>query len=184
MRLARPSTDRKAGALALALVGWAGICMLPAACAGVSVSERSLFVEDVPSRNILRVLNTSDRDIVLYYNYGRSFGELQMFYVRFRDRAGNLFDLGGARSGWFTPKMYSASTYSTPPRETLVVPARGAVEFERDLAAFVNWARWNGPRDGAPCEVQFKLFGYVDNDSRAPVEAVTMWQPGPCPYPQ
>src|ERR1044071_6496146 len=89
--------------------GWIGIWLLLAGCVSVPHSARSLSVEDVPGRNVLRVSNRSNRDIAPYYNHGRSFGDLQMFYVRFRDREGNIFDLGGMREGWFTPKLYSGT---------------------------------------------------------------------------
>jgi len=162
---------------------WAGPCLLLlAGCATVPDQPPPLVVEDIPQQNMLRISNRSNRQVTLHYNYGASFGDLQMFFIRIRDRNGQILDLGGSPDGWFTPRGYSGTLYRRPPRRRLVVPARGTVDLGRNVSAFTNWVRWDGPRDGGPCEIQFRLFGYIDNDPRRPLEALTTWQPGPCPF--
>jgi hypothetical protein len=149
-------------------------------CATAPVLSPRITVEDVPSLNVIRISNKSDRPITLFYGYSKSFGALQMFMVRFRDKSGTILPVAGTPDGWFTPKQYVASLKPLPLMSFHVAAGR-SIEFERDLAHFASWVRWNGGPAEGPCEVQIKLFAYPDRNLRRSVEAATEWKPGPCP---
>jgi hypothetical protein len=165
-------------------VAWlaCGLSALLCGCAAtLSRAVPALSVTDLPVRNVIRVTNNGDAAARLYYLHLDDFGPLQMFYVRFRDRDGGIFPIDGTRDGWFTAKVHYASLQRVP-RRRLIVPAHGSIEFPRELNIyFAGAARWAGPRDRGPCQVQIKLAGLLDNDPRRPVEALSDWQPGPCP---
>jgi hypothetical protein len=150
------------------------------ACATVATRSPIVAVEDAPSRNEIIVRNVSDRPVTLYYGYSTSFGPLQMFMVRFRDKSGTVLPVAGTPDGWFTPKLYYAS-FKPLPSMSFHLPVGRSIAFERDLAHMAGWVRWNGGPTAGPCEVQLRLFAYLDRGRRRPAEAVTEWQPGPCP---
>jgi hypothetical protein len=160
--------------------GWVCVWMVLAGCATTPPQPLVLSVEDLPDLNIIRVTNGSGSRARISYSYLPEFGPLQMFLMRFRDRNGTIFPVSGSDEGWFTPKVHSASL-GRAPRRTLIVPANGSIDFQRDVEYFAGFTRWTGARDTGPCEVQIKLFGYRDNDRERPVEAVSEWRRGLCP---
>lgn len=154
--------------------------LLLSGCSTMAYTSPLISVTSANADQIIVITNKSSRILKLYYDYVYYFGELQMFYVRFRDKRGALLPVSGAKDGWFTPKLYHASL-RFPPRKQLVLRPGQPVEFSRNVQHFVDWVRWDAPRDIAPCQVQFKLFGFENNDQTRPVEALSEWQPGPCP---
>jgi hypothetical protein len=151
-------------------------------CSTASQRSSAIVVEDIPARNVIMVTNRSRDALEIYYNHIRSFGSLQMFYVRFRGADQVIVPLDGERgNGWFTPKFFHQSLLRRPQRERLMIPPLSSVEFERDVASFITWASWSEPQVTGPCEIQFKLYGYLDNNERRPIEAVSEWRPSPCP---
>jgi hypothetical protein len=158
------------------------ISMTLAACSIRADSALPVSITFSGDNRYIKVINLSERPISLYYNYVKSFGELQMFYVRFRDRNGGILPVDGTRDGWFTPKLYHSSL-RFPPRKKLLLRPDQPVVFSRNIQHFVDWLRWDAPPDIAPCQIQIKLFGFKNNDVSQPVEAVSEWQAGPCPAP-
>lgn len=141
------------------------------------------LIEDLPLSGKIIVRNSSSSETSIYYNYDERYGDLQMFFVRFRDRNGQLVEIDGTLEGWFTPKIYSSDVYweRSVPRRVLRIPANGAVEFERRLTDIARQVRGGRPAVEGPCEVQVRLSGYLNNDSNRTVEATTDWNAGPCP---
>lgn len=130
--------------------------------------------------NTIALVNRGSKPVRLFYSHAGYFGDLQMFRVRFRDRRGEILPVAGTADGWFTPKVMHASLDPLPMRE-LVLPPGSPVEFRRDVEHFVEWVRWMPPPGIGPCEVQFRLFAYLERDGRKRVEPVSEWGPGPCP---
>jgi hypothetical protein len=130
-------------------------------------------------QNRIVVANPSPSPITIYYNYVSSFGDLQMFRMKFRDRHGAEIPITDAPGGWFTPHMRYASL-RWPTRRRLVIPPGGSLQFERRIAAAVSWASWNRPVEG-PCQVQLKLFGFTTPTGLRPIEVLSDWSPSPCP---
>jgi hypothetical protein len=157
-----------------------GALVLLTACATAPGPRQAIMVEDVPSLNAINVRNASDRPVTLFYGHAKTFGALQMFMVRFRDRSGTILPVADRPDGWFTPKLYYSSFERLPSR-SFHVPAGGSIGFERDLAHLAGWVRWNGGPTAGPCEVQLRLFAYLDRNRRRPAEAASEWKPGPCP---
>jgi len=159
-----------------------GLSIVLAGCAAFAdPGAPALSVQDLPERNVIRITNSGNAPARLYHPYLRDFGPLQMFFVRFGDRNGRMFDIDGAPDGWFTPRVHYA-TLGRVPRRRLVIPANRSRDFSRELTAyFAGWTRLAGQRDTGPCEVQIKLSGLLDNDPRRPIEALSEWRPGPCP---
>lgn len=149
------------------------------ACAGVTSSQALPLLSDLPDQSLIRLNNGDRTRIVLYYTYISSFGSLQMFEIRFRDRNKLILPVVGKSDGWFTPKLYYAS-FDPPPMRRLVIPANGSIDIPRDVNQIASWVRWGG-RSTPPCEIQLKLLAYRARNLGDPVEAVSDWQPGPCP---
>lgn len=148
-------------------------------CVSVAEPIFPISIEDVPSQNIVRVTNRSPTPINLFYEYAHGFRGSQMFFVRFRDSSASIVNIPGTDDGWFTPKIYSASLRLA--RRSVMFPGAATTDLPVDVGYFASWVRRNNSSTTGPCEVQIKLFGYLSNNSRAPVEAVTAWRPGPCP---
>jgi hypothetical protein len=157
------------------------LAMIVGGCAGIRGPAPTIAIRDLPDQGVVRVENGSSQRARIYYNYVSSFGNMQMFYVRFRDRTGTILPLAGAQDGWFTPKVYYSQLERRPHRKRLIIPAHGSADINRDLRYVAGWAMWHGAVDIAPCDVQLKFFGYLDNDDSRPIQAISDWQPGPCP---
>lgn len=160
------------------------LVVLGVSCVSTSDGQNAgLVVEDLPRAGLIKVTNSSARDLNLYYFHNPQLGDLQMFMVRFRDRGGRIVDINGAEDGWFTPGIYSSTAYfnADPPRRLLRVSAGQSVEFERRLTEIAYQVLWAGPAVEGPCEVQLQFFGYLENNTRRRIEAFSDWQPGPCP---
>jgi hypothetical protein len=141
-------------------------------------------VEDRLADGVIRVSNRTRSDIRFYYDVASSFGDYQMFFVRFRDGAGNPIPLPGISDcKFYSPKAYWSDIVTDeerPDRESFIIPAGGYRDIKRDLTDFFAW--WRDPKTGTgPCQVQFRLFGYLDAQTREGIGAVTEWQPSPCP---
>jgi hypothetical protein len=159
-------------------MSWLSGFGVSAALMGACGQPASLAVVDGPETGRIHVVNRANSRVVLYYDYVASFGGLQMFQTRFRDRRGALVPITDASGAWFTPHMRYASL-RWPRRRRLTFPPGGSLEFSRNIASAVSWASWNRPVDG-PCEVQLKLFGYLESRGARSVESLSDWHPGPC----
>jgi hypothetical protein len=160
---------------------FAPVCFaMVSGCTTVPRQDPILSVEDHSDQNLIRISNRSGVPARISYSYSQEFGSLQMFLVRFRDRNRNILPIVyDAEDGWFTPKVHSASL--SIDRRRLIVPPGSSIDFPRDIAFFAQSTQWAGARDRGPCEVQIKLSGFLDDDRRRPIEAVSDWRPGPCP---
>ena len=143
-----------------------------------------LRVVDRLAEGVFRVSNVTGSDIRFHYDAVSSFGDYQMFFVRFRDGAGNPIPIPGMSDcDFYSPKVNWSDLVhheQKPDRKTFTVPAGGHRDIRRDLRDFFAW--WRGPKAAAgPCQVQVRLFGYLDATTRDSIGAVTEWQPSPCP---
>jgi hypothetical protein len=160
-------------------MNWLSSSVWLTALVGAYVQPASLSVIDAPETGRISIVNRSNARVVLYYDYVSYFGDLQMFQMRFRDRQGTLVPVTDAPGAWFTPHLRYAS-FRWPPRRRLIFRPGGSLEFERSIASMASWALWDPPVEG-PCEVQLKLFGYLEPRGARSVEFLSDWHPGPCP---
>jgi hypothetical protein len=144
-----------------------------------------LRVEARTGERAFRVSNPTEAPIDFYYDWASSFGEYQMFFIRFTDGGGDLVGLRGSSCGWWSPKENDANLWIPgrwPGRRRLSVPAGGHIDIPIDQEALTWW--WSyGHRDAAtgPCAMQVRLFGYLAPDTWDGVSAETGWVPVPCP---
>jgi hypothetical protein len=143
-----------------------------------------LRIEDRPAEGVFRVTNQTGSDIRFYYDSVSSFGDYQMLFVRFRDgTAKPVPNLGVPNCDFYSPKVNWSDLVlegEKPERRSFTIPAGGYWDIKRDLKDFFAW--WRDPRTAAaPCQVQVRLFGYLDDTSPNGIGAVTDWQPSPCP---
>lgn len=161
------------------------LSLLLAACASVARSTEPaevssiLVVDDRPEAAIIRLTNSSNTRVVIYYNYDKHFNGLQMFEVRFRDRGGSILKVSETEDGWFTPKQY-AGTFQPAPLRRIVIAPQGSTDLPRNVGEIASWVRWEG-RSAPPCEIQLKLTGFLRKDRTRPIEILGKWGPGPCP---
>jgi len=165
---------------ALALAPLTGCTTLHADYSGLRVEQR-------PAEGTFRLSNGGPRDATLNYNFSTSFGDYQMFFVRFRD--GDLRVIGddGAMHGWWTPLSLTSRSYAfgeRANRRTLTIPAGGRIDMPRDFAQ-LTVGLYTAQAVRGPCEAQIMLVGYrgmLAGERR--IEVVSEWQPAPCPQPR
>jgi hypothetical protein len=162
----------------------AALLFLPA-CSNVTLEDTGLRIEDRPADGVVRVLNPSRTPARLYYNWANGFGGYQMFWIRFRDGAGNLVRInGGQEDGWWSPVIASSTSYGPgewPPRRELVIPAQGFLDIDRDVGPMMAWIRGSRISAAGPCEIQIMLRAYSERRSWDRVELLTNWQRSACP---
>jgi hypothetical protein len=79
-------------------------------CDDLSAGQASLFIEDRPVVGVVAISNRSASPINFYYDTASSFGDYQMFSIRFRDASGNVIRLnGGGECGWWSPKALESN---------------------------------------------------------------------------
>ena len=146
---------------------------------------RPLRIDARPDERIFRVSNPGPSTINLYYDWASSFGDYQMFFIRFVDGAGNLLQARGDDCGWWSPKENQSMLWLPgrwPERRRLSVPARGHIDIPIDLAALTSWWSYGGGAQATgPCAMQVRLFGYLKRRTWDSVTAETAWLPAPCP---
>jgi hypothetical protein len=153
-------------------------------CFGSPADGSLLRVEDRPAEGVVRVSNPTGSDIRFYYDAVSSFGDYQMFFVRFRDGAGNPIPIPGMPDcNFYSPKVNWSDLVDPdekPDRKNFTIPAGGHRDIKRELKDFFGW--WRGPKTATgPCQVQVRLFGYLNATTRNGKGAITEWQPSPCP---
>lgn len=150
-----------------------------------SPSDGSILrIEDRLAEGVFRVSNPTGSDVRFYYDAVSSFGDYQMLFVRFRDQTGKQIPIPGMPDcDFYSPKVNWSSLVTEgqkPERQNFTITAGGYREIKRDLKDFFAW--WRGPKIASgPCQVQVRLFGYLDDTSPKGIGAVTEWQPSPCP---
>ena len=154
-------------------------------CAGSPADGSVLRVEDRAADGVVRVTNPTASDIKFYYDAASSFGDYQMFFVRFRDGFGKPIPISGMSDcDFYSPKVNHADLLvegKKPDRKSFAIPAGGSLDIKRDLTDFFLW--WRGRKDDVtgPCQVQIRLYGYLNDRTWDGIGAVTQWQPSPCP---
>jgi hypothetical protein len=147
--------------------------------------QAGLFIEDDPAGGIVTLFNRNRSATKFYYDWESSFGDYQMFFIRFRDASGKVVPLNGSSGcGWWTPKALGSTLYSPgewPPRKTIVIPPGGSVQIKRDFSDFLMWLGRVAPSVAGPCQVQFRLYGYARRRTWQSISADSQWQQGPCP---
>ena len=152
-----------------------------------SPPSAGLRLEDRAAEGVFRVSNPTAADITLYYDVASSFGDYQMLFIRFRDRSGNLLNERYEDCGWWSPKEYHSNLYEPgewPERQSLTIPAGGSLDIRRDVEALTRWLLWanrEGPSADGPCEIQVRLYGYLEPQTWEGVSADSEWGPAPCP---
>ena len=134
--------------------------------------------------DVFTIANDSDVEIRLYYDWTPSFGDYQMFFIRFRDWEGNVFDPNSRGCGWWSPKVNDNTIYPPdrwPERRSLVIPARDRIDIARDFGALTEWLRRGEPLGLMECEMQVRLYGYLQPQTWDAVGADSEWIPAPCP---
>jgi hypothetical protein len=157
----------------------AGGCALPPLTPG-------LQLESLPTQGIFRISNATRRRIDLYYTRQSSFGDYQMFMIRFRDRSGAILNNVDQTCGWWTPTIYSSQLEfldrpPTIPRVKLTIPAGGSIEIRQNFQALTSWLRLDPSLPNGPCEMQILLTGYPSRRTFWRGGAISEWQPSLCP---
>jgi hypothetical protein len=167
--------------LAISLVGCAGLARPPATDSEPVMESRPVAeIEYRADDHAVRAHNRTNSALRIHYGDVRRPRRDGMLYLRFRDREERILDVGIA-DGWFTPLIYSSQIYREPRRAELVIPAGSFVDLEWDVAQIARAVTSDAGRGAGPCEVQIRLFGYLDDDESRPLDARTAWMPGPCP---
>jgi hypothetical protein len=153
-------------------------------CSSSPKDGNILLLEDRQAEGVFRVTNLTASDVRFYYDAESSFGDYQMFFVRFRDRDGNAVPRkNGIGCEYFSPKLlWSSFSHEgqKPKRKNFTIHAGESHDIKRDLSDFFRW--WREPKTAVgPCQVQVRLFGYSDPWSWQGMAAVSEWQPSPCP---
>lgn len=160
--------------------------LLPLSLAACAHAPAALAVEDLPTENLVRIVNSRPRAVRFYYADEPGFDErFQMFGIRYRDGAGRLVAMnGGGPEAWWTPLAYSSNLYvpGRQPSQPLTVPGRGSRDFPRaELLAWLRPRYGDAPRVTGPCTVQFRLFARPHPRSLRYFGILSGWAPGPCP---
>lgn len=154
-------------------------------CESHEAGQAGLSIEDDPAGGIVTIFNRNKSAFKFYYDSPSSFGDFQMFFMRFRDASGNVVPINGSSGcGWWTPKSMESQLYGPgqwPSRKLIVIPPGGSVPIKREFSDFLSWLGLFSPAVTGPCEVQFRLYGYARRKTWKSISADSQWQPGPCP---
>jgi hypothetical protein len=73
--------------------------------------SRTLRLEDLPEKGILKVVNTRKKAVRLFYDH-ENFGDYTMFFVRVRDAIGKIIIIdGGSDCGWWSIKSIQSQMF-------------------------------------------------------------------------
>jgi hypothetical protein len=152
---------------------------------GCGPASGPLRLEARIEERVFRVSNPTVAPITFYYDWAPSFGDYQMFFVRFLNGVGDFAGSRDGNCGWWSAKENDATMWvpgEWPRRRTLTIAAGGHVDIPIDQEALTYW--WPYSHRGAetgPCTMQVRLFGYLSPRTWEGISAEAEWLPVPCP---